>query len=290
MNFRFLLIGLLAFVISNMAYSQDDLLALLEDETPEESYEVRATFKGTRLINGHSIETRKKNTLIFLISHRFGEINSGSYQFFGLDQSNIRIALEYAISDRFNTGFGRNSFEKTFDGYLKYKLIGQTTSSVPVSVSLLSSATIKTLKDNIFVEDVSTSDRMAFVHQVLVARKFSSGFSFQLMPSYVHFNAITLEQKRNDLFALGAGGRIKLTQRLSLNAEYYFQINTLSRDTYNSIAIGVDIETGGHVFQLHLTNSQSMIEKGFIAETTNDFFGGNIHFGFNISRAFQLGN
>lgn len=280
------------FLIATLyASAQDDLLDLLDAESSKQSYLVDATFKGTRLINGHSVETRHKNNLDFIISHRFGELSGGAYEFFGLDQSNIRIGLDYGVTDRFNIGVGRNSFQKTYDGYLKYRLLRQSTGhkAMPISATWFSSMAIKTVKDPEYDDVIDFSDRLAYTHQLLIARKFNSALSLQLMPSYVHFNSITEGQDNNDVLALGIGGRIKLTKRISLNAEYYYQFQTLTENTYNSLAIGFDIETGGHVFQLQFTNSQAMIEKGFIAETSNDFFDGDIHFGFNISRTFQLG-
>ncbi len=272
-------------------YSQDDLLDLLDEQIPEETYIVEATFKGTRILNGHSVETRRKNNLDFLISHRFGKINGGAYELFGLDQSNVRIGFDYGVMDRFNIGIGRNSFEKTFDGYLKYRLLRQSTgaNAMPVSVTLFTSGSIKTLKEDLFEDMIGFNDRLAYANQILIAQKINANISLQLMPTYVHFNTIKPDQDNNDIYALGAGGRFKLTQRISVNAEYYHQFNRLQQGTTNAIGIGFDIETGGHVFQLHFTNSQSMVEKGFIAEVNNDFFAGDIHFGFNISRTFQLG-
>ena len=271
--------------------AQDSLLDALEEETQDMSYKVEAIFKGTRLINGHSIETRKKGNLDFLISHRFGTVNSGAYNLFGLDQSNVRIGFDYGITDNINAGFGRNSFQKTFDGYLKYRLVGQKTKGgSPVAVTALASMAIKTLKDPVFEDVIDFSNRLTYAYQVLLARKISPKLSLQLMPTMVHFNALQPEQKTHDIFAGGVGGRVKLTQRLSLNMEYYHQFNTLVTGMQNSLAVGFDIETGGHVFQLHLTNSRAMIEKGFITETTDDFFNGDIRFGFNIARTFQLGN
>jgi len=263
-----LLILFLTMGNSILLIAQDDLLDLLDEETPEETYLVEATFKGTRLINGHSIETRRKNNLDFLISHRFGRINGGPYELFGLDQANVRIGFDYGVTDRFNIGIGRNSFEKTFDGYLKYRLLRQSTGAkaVPLSVTLLGSSSLETLRDPIYEDELEFSDRLAYTAQVLIARKFNSSISLQLMPSFVHFNTIRPEAENND-----------------------YQFNQLLTDARNAIAIGFDIETGGHVFQIHFTNSQSMVEKAFISEVSNDFWNGDIHFGFNISRTFQLG-
>lgn len=271
--------------------AQDDLLDLLNEQEPTETYPVEATFKGTRLINGHSIETRRKNNLDFLISHRFGRVNGGAYELFGLDQANVRISFDYGVTDRFNIGIGRNSFEKTYDGYLKYRLMRQSTGAkqIPLSITLLASSSIKTLRDPIYEDELEFNDKLAHAAQILIARKFNSSISLQLMPSYVHFNTIRPEQENNDIYALGAGGRFKLSQRISMNLEYYYQFEQLTDEAQNAVSIGFDIETGGHVFQLHFTNSQSMVEKGFIAEGSNDFFKGDIHFGFNISRTFQLG-
>ena len=271
--------------------AQDDLMDLLEKEAKPAINYTEATFKGTRLINGHSIETRKKGVLDFIIGHRFGRINSGAYEFFGLDQSNVRIGFDYGLTDRFNIGIGRNSFEKTYDSFLKYKLMRQQTGSrnLPVSVVAFSSIAIKTLRTNDPATELDFTSRLTYTYQLIIARKFSPSFSFQLLPSLVHRNAVLLDLEGNDIYALGAGGRVKLNKRLSLNAEYYYQFNRIPNTLIqNSIALGVDIETGGHVFQLQLTNSRSMIEKGFITETTGNFFQGDIHFGFNISRTFQL--
>ena len=271
--------------------AQDDLMALLEKESEPGINYTEATFKGTRLINGHSIETRKKGVLDFIIGHRFGRINSGAYEFFGLDQSNVRIGFDYGLTNRLNIGIGRNSFEKTYDSFLKYKLMKQQSGSrqLPVSIVAFSSIAIKTLRTNDPATETDFISSLTYTYQIIIARKFSPSFSFQLLPSLVHRNAVLPDLEGNDIYAIGAGGRVKLTKRLSLNAEYYYQFNRIANSLIqNSFALGVDIETGGHVFQLQLTNSRAMIEKGFITETTGNFFRGDIHFGFNISRTFQL--
>jgi len=271
--------------------AQDDLLELLEAEQDKVIQYTEATFKGSRLINGHTIETRKQGTLEFLISHRFGRLNSGAYEFFGLDGANIRLGLEYGLTDWLNIGIGRSSFEKTYDGFIKYKLLRQSKGrrSMPISVVGFSSIAIKTLRENTPSDEVEFYSKLSYAHQLLIARKFDSRLSLQVMPTLIHRNVITEVEQENDLFALGAGGRYKITNRLTLNAEYYYRFNTPEVDMYqNSLSIGVDIETGGHVFQLHVTNSRAMIEKGFIGETTGDFFKGDIHFGFNISRVFNV--
>lgn len=273
-------------------FAQDDLMDIIDKESPRESVITEQTFKGTRLINGHSVETRKKGVLDVIISHRFGRLNAGGYEFFGLDDSNVRLGADYGVTDRLNVGIGRNSFEKTYDGFLKYKLVRQQHGggkNIPVSVVGFSSVALKTLKTGDPAGEPDLQSRLTYCYQVIIARKFSPSFSFQISPTVVHRNAVPENQDDNDIYALGAGGRIKLTKRLSLNAEYYYQFNRVEGSPIeNSVAIGFDIETGGHVFQLHFTNSRAMNEKGFITETTDDFFKGDIHFGFNISRTFQI--
>jgi hypothetical protein len=285
------LLTLLVSLTSFSAMAQDDLLSELENNVVEKtSNYAEATFKGSRLINGHSIITRKKKSLEFLISHRFGKVNTGAYNFFGIDGANVRFALEYGINDRLTVGLGRNSFEKTYDAFAKYNLLRQQTGgfSIPVSVTWLSSTAIKTIKPADQAQVVKTSFSQAvYSHVLLIARKFSPSISWQLMPAMVHRNQV-LEGERNDQFAIGTGGRVKLSKRISLNTEYYHQLSVnVKNTTENSLAIGVDIETGGHVFQLHFTNSQSMVEKGFITETQGNFFKGDVHFGFNITRVFN---
>lgn len=275
------------------AYGQDDLMEILDKETGQESLYTEQTFKGTRLINGHSVETRKRGVLDALISHRFGRLNTGAYELFGLDESNVRLGVDYGISDRLNFGIGRNSFEKTYDSFLKYKLVRQgdrESGAVPLSIVGFSSVALKTLRSSISGQDEPDfNSRLTYSYQLLVGRKFSPAFSFQLAPTFIHRNLVTEFEDPHGIVALGAGGRLKLNKRVSLNAEYYYQFNKAENSLMqNAIAVGFDIETGGHVFQLHFTNSRAMIEKGFITETTGDFFDGDIHFGFNISRTFQL--
>ncbi len=285
-----LLLVFLIIFLSNNLFSQtlDDIL---EQEALTNSTVVSGTFNGTRIMNGQSIETRQKGVLEFLIQHRFGMLNSGAYELFGLDESNIRFGLEYAITDDFATALGRSSFEKVFDGYLKYRLLKQKTGneSVPLSITLFASGAEKTLKDYLPAEKPSFSDRLAYTSQVLIARKFNPHFSLQITPTFIHYNTVPSSIDPKDIFALGIGTKIKISKHISINGEYYYSINSFeSINTKNSIAFGLDIETGGHVFQLIFTNSRAMIEKSFIAETTGDFFNGDIHFGFNISRDFYL--
>lgn len=268
-----------------------DLLDMLEEQAPKIKNYVTATFKGTRILNGHSIENRKKGVTEFVISHRFGRVNLGIDELYGLDQSNIRFALERGITDNLMLGIGRSSFEKTYDGFFKYKVLKQQQgkgTKMPVSMSVFGSVAYRSIKDFEPGKELSFNQQLTYVSQLLIARKFSQGLSLQIIPSYIHKNSVKINEDPHGILALGMGGRIKLTKRMSLNVEYHHTLNPLaSIDATDSMALGVDIETGGHVFQIILSNSITMIEKGFIAESTDRFLKGDIHLGFNISRAFQ---
>ena len=285
------ILNIILYFSISIVYSQNDLLDILEEETKQETSNeiVTSIFKGTRILNGHSVENRKKQELEFIISHRFGRVNLGFDELFGLDQANIRFAFEYGLNDNLTIGIGRSSFEKTFDSFLKYSLIHQTKGekSFPFAISLFGSIAAKTIKDYPPTDKRTFAESLFYVGQVLIARKVSSDFSVQLTPTYIHRNTVKIAEDPYDIFALGFGSRLKLSKRVSLNSEYFHAFNeSMSINARNSLSFGVDIETGGHVFQLILSNSITMIEKSFIAETTGNFFGGDIHFGFNLSRTF----
>lgn len=279
------------FLFSVKVSAQDDLLELAQADDSAGTFFTTATFKATRIINGHSVETIPHKELLFLIQHRFGTLNSGIYNLFGLDQSTIRLGLEYGLTNRLAIGVGRSSLEKTYDNYLKYKLLRQQENSWtrPVTVTAFFSTAIKTLE---FAEDEGSnefSSRLSYTYQLLIARKFNQRFSLQLAPSLVHRNMVSLAKDQNDVYALGLGSRYKLTKRTSFNAEYFYIMPGETADTFkNALSLGFDIETGGHVFQLHVTNSQGMIEKFFIPQIRGTWGNGDIYFGFNISRAFDL--
>ncbi|MFP4469221.1 MAG: DUF5777 family beta-barrel protein [Bacteroidales bacterium] len=273
------------------AQAQDDLMSLLESEEETTSY-TYATFKANRLVLGQSIENPAPGVLVFLIQHHFGHVNSGAYEFWGMDQATIRLGLEYGINDWLAVGIGRSSYKKTFDGFVKAKILRQSTgaANVPVSLSYFASTSLTSLKWQHPERKNYFTSRMAFTHQLLLARKFSAAFSLQLTPTLVHKNLVPEEEDRNDILAMGIGGRVKLSNRISLNAEYFYvlpdQIGSQEYD--NSLSIGFDIETGGHVFQLFFTNSNPIFESGFITETRGKWTDGDIYFGFNISRVFTI--
>ena len=263
-----LLAVVLVFLSGVSAQAQDDLLDFLDDQTDPVPQYALATFKGTKVINTQSIALPSKGVMQFLIQHRFGTINQGAYEFWGLDQASIRLGLDYGVTDWLAVGVGRSSFQKTYDGSLKFRLLRQQTGlhDIPVSLTYFTGLAINGLRWEDPERENYFSSRMSYVHQLLLARKFNDRFSLQLAPTFVHRNLVETLARGNDDYALGIGGRYKITQRVSINWDYYALLkNDVTRDELtNSLSIGVDIETGGHVFQLHATNSQGMVDRSFI--------------------------
>jgi len=251
---------------------------------------VSRTFRGTRVINGHSVEMLREGELDFLISHRFGRLNGGFYELFGLDQATIRFGLEYGLKNWLNVGVGRSSVGKHYDAFVKLRLLPQAVQGgSPLSLNYFGSAAINTLKPPSPELPLPLQDRLAFTHQLLIARKWNERLSTQLMPTLVHYNLVDQRSLPNDVFSLGAAFRYRITKNVALLAEYYYVLpGQLPADKKHALSLGVDINTGSHVFQLHLTNSRGMIEKVFVGETTGDWLKGDIHLGFNIARTFKV--
>ncbi len=272
------------------AQEVDSLLDALT--TPATDY-ASATFKATRIINGHSIEQMKARQLDFRIHHRFGELRGGAYELWGLDQSTIFLGLEYGVSDWLMLGVGRSSYKKAYNGFGKFRLWRQSEGeeNMPVAMSGYAGIDVQTLEWSKPQRENYFSSRLSYIFQLLVARKFNEELSLQVTPTLVHRNLVATALDENDLLALGIGGRYKLSSRISFNAEY-FMVITPGRDgaekPLDALSIGFDVETGGHVFQIMLTNALLMTERGFIGETSGHWSEGGVHLGFNISRVFTL--
>ncbi len=287
---------LLVFFFPVHVFAQSDLDALSKTDSVKKKEYVYATFKGTRVINFESVEVPGKHVLEFIIQHRFGNINSGINNFFGFDEgATIRFGLGYSYNGRLEIGIGRTSYQKMVDGYLKYRLLRQTTdNSMPVSVTLFGSAYCTTLQDpnaeqNGFNKYHYFGDRMSYVFQPIIAKKFSSKFSMQLSPTYIHYNLVDSISDKNDAFVLGISGRYKFTNRMAITFEYGLRYKSYTEQIYyNTMGIGWDIETGGHVFQMFVTNSTGIVDPQFMTQTNTSWQNGGIRIGFNISRAFNI--
>ncbi len=283
---------LLAFgllIMSSSMVKAQDLLDLLGEEEPTTEY-VKNAFKSSRVINGQSMEMIAAGTLDFRILHRFGDISGGAYEFFGLDAASMRMGFDYGITKNFTVGVGRSTAKKELDGFVKYRILQQSTGAKNMPFSLLYVGGITC--DGLKFADTSLTNyftsRLAFYNQLIIGRKFSDRLTLQVSPTFLHRNIVDLASEPNDLYSLGVGGRIKLTQRIALTGDYFYVFNNTDETALNPLSLGVDIETGGHVFQLHFSNAGGMNERAFLADTKSSWSKAEVKFGFNLSRIFQI--
>lgn len=283
--------GWLCVVTATLHAQEGSLLDLLGEE--DQTVFVNNAFKSPRVINGHSMEMLSAGTLDFRILHRFGKISNGLYDIFGLDQASMRLGFDYGITRDLMIGVGRSTLKKEGDAFVKYRIFHQSTGkrNMPVSMVWVSGMTVNGLKEPISNPEVSPTfyRRMAYYHQLIVGRKFSDRFSLQLTPTLLHRNIVDNRLVPNDLFALGIGGRYKFTKRVALVWDYSYAFNRFpGLLSYNPLSLGFDIETGGHVFQLHFSNAVGMNERALLGEPNGNWGKGEIQFGFNLSRVFQV--
>ncbi len=287
------LLSLAFFLTTQFALAQTSLLDELDktNKDDEETTYTKSSFKTNRVINLHSMENTAAGVLDMKISHRFGIIDEGFYDIFGLDNASIRIGADFGVTDNFQIGLNRNSFRKAYDAYGKYRILRQSTGkkNMPITLSLFSSLAVESIKFDNPDRDNKFSSRLFFTNQLIVGRKFSDLFTLQLSPTVVHRNLVPTKSVKNTVLACGVSGRLRLSRRVALNAEYIYVLpDQLAPNFSNSLSLGVDIETGGHVFQLHFTNSNSMSEYSYITQTENNWGKNAIRFGFNVSRVFTV--
>jgi len=281
-GFTISIIGLLIHPLSGQ-----DLDSLLSRSSNSVEGVVIESFKGSRIGNGQSTNLPGNGELQMVIAHRFGKISGGFYEFFGLDQATMRMGFDYGINDWLAAGFGRSTMEKTWDLYVKSKIVGQRTDGSPVNFSLYAASSVNTLKNVYPSGNDGFGDRVSVAVQGLVSRKFKR-FSLQLAPVYVHTFYDPRTSGSEDLFSAGMAASIRLTRFMDLTAEYYAAIVKPSHDITNPFTLGVDFDTGGHQFQLVFTNAQAMFEKGLLSNTIGKWTAGDIYFGFNLVRTFYM--
>lgn len=295
------LLFIFLFVSAHATYAQDNLMKMLDDSAPAENTKVFATFKDTKIINVQTIETVKKQTLAFGISHRFGNVSTGAHGFYGFDSAdNIRFSFDYGITDKLMIGIGRSKVRELLDGSIKYRFLEQTqNNNVPISIALYGCAGLTPMKDADGSLD-QFAHRLSYCSQLIIARKFGSRLSLELLPTYVHRNYVgglvndnNLSHETNDLLALGVGGRVKVTKRSAVIFDYYqtfslYRSNNDEDPYFAPLSIGYEIETGGHVFHINFTNSSGIIENDYIPYSDDNWLDGDFKLGFNISRVFNL--
>lgn len=266
------------------------LLKEVEDSIPA-NQKVTSAFKSTRVINAHSIEMLHKGNLDFRIMHRFGFISSGVKQLYGLDNASMRISFDYGITDNTTIGFGRSTFRKELDLFLKTRLLQQSTGlkAMPFSLVIAAGGLVWT-EESFATVKPDFGDRSSYYVQLIAGRKFNSVFSLQLSPIVVHSGTPVNAGDDKTLFAMGGGARLKVSRRMAITLDYHHPFGSLNGNSTDPLSMGVDIETGGHIFQLQFSNATGMNERAYITETSGNFFKGDIRFGFNLSRIFKLGN
>ncbi len=280
------------------AKAQDDLMNMLNSESSNKPVPVFATFKSTRVITGQSIEHVAAKHLNFVILHRFGEVNKGAYELWGLDMANMRLVFDYGITDRIQVGFARSSMNKTYDGNLKIKLLKQSKGKggSPISLSYYGNVAINSMKWQDTSRQNYFTSRMSYFNQIIIARKFGDKLSLQITPTVVHQNLVKYTSDLNTTYALGLGGSIKLNRSFRFNFEYYPRLtgrdmlSASGSKLYDYLALGVDIETGGHVFQIMVCNGLGMLEQQMVRETTTQWSNAGVRLGFNINRTFSMGH
>jgi opacity protein-like surface antigen len=296
---RLILFFILFTGLFTVSYAQDNLMAMLDsnDAAPIKIKKeaVTATFKATRIIDGSSVQNLGAGVLDFRISHRFGDMNQGTTNFFGLDNATTRLGLDYGITKWLMVGIAHNTFDKENDGFLKWRILQQRKRGTPITLSYVGAISIQTTPAPTLPAGDTWlyTNRMYYAHQLLIARKFNERLSLQLMPTIIHYNLVDSDKFSNNTIAIGVGGRIKVSKRIAITGEYYYRATNADmlvngQTTHNALSIGVDIETGGHVFQLMLTNAQGMTERTYIGQTIDSWSNGGLHFGFNISRVFTI--
>ena len=274
------------FLFPVFLFAQDDLLNEIDQESPEDNY-ATATFKGLKIVNFESTKLTAKKEFTLVVAHRFGSVENGLDSFFGLDDAVTRLNFIYGISDAVNVSVSRSSFQKIYEAAVKYRLTKQRENGSPFTIVGFNSILINTALDKANLPKLEFKNRIGYTVQALIARKMNKNLSLQLAPTFFHDNYVLDNNQDNSQFALGFGGRYKLAKRWSINADYGLHLNRSSTSPFkNPLSIGVDLETGGHVFQMHFTNAQAMNTNGFLGQGTGDWSDGDIYFGFNLSRVF----
>ena len=269
-----------------LTYSQEDLLDEIDSDSIGNEY-ATAAFKGLKIVNFESTKLVAKEDFTLIVSHRFGSIENGFDSFFGLDDAVTRLNFIYGLSDAINIGVSRSSFQKIYEVSTKYRLLRQVEHGSPFTIVGFNSLLINTALSKNNLPLIEFKHRLGYTAQLLISRKMSTNFSVELAPTFFHDNYVIINEQDNSQFALGLGGRYKLTKRWSLNADYGWHLNRASNSPFkNPLSIGVDLETGGHVFQMHFTNAQGMNTNTFLGQSTGDWTDGTIYFGFNLSRVF----
>lgn len=279
----YLMKKLVLFLFPLLTYAQNDLLSGVD--VPVAKEKVTSAFKALKIVNLESTKVAAKGDLYFVVAHRFGSIQDGFEGFYGLDNANTQIKFIYGLTNGVHVSAARSQL--AYDFAVKYALFPQIKEGFPVTITGFNSVSINnTLKESTYPE-LQFDNRLTYVAQLLISRKFSEKLSLQVAPTFFHENFVENPMQNNTQYAMGIGGRYKFSKRWSLNIDYAAHLNRASNSLYrNPLSIGFDLETGGHVFQMHFTNSQGIDEAGYLARTSGNWNKGDVFFGFNLARVF----
>ena len=284
MRYPFIFILLLVCAFSTA--QEDDLLSEIDTDSLGNQY-ASAVFKGLKIVNFESTKLVAKKELTFIVSHRFGSVENGFDSFFGLDDAVTRLNFVYGLTEAINIGVSRSSFQKIYEASAKYRLARQKENSFPFTIVAYNSILVNTALEKENLPKLEFKDRLGYTVQVLVSKKVSTNLSLEIAPTFFHDNFVAYDEQHNSQYAIGLGGRQKLGKRWSINLDYGWHLNRADGSPFkNPLSIGFDLETGGHVFQMHFSNAQAMNTNGFLGQATGDWSDGNIYFGFNLSRVF----
>jgi len=281
-----ILLVVLVLLSSILSFAQEDLLGELENDVVIDST-VTSAFKGLKIVNFESTKLAANGDFYFVIAHRFGSIKDGIDEFFGLDTSSIRFSLIWGLTDWLNLGVSRSSFNKMYDITAKYRLIEQKENGFPVTIVGFNSLEINSAIDEEQYSNFEFKHRVTYLMEALISRKVNEKLSLELVPAVFHENFVINDDQDNTQYAIGGGGRYKISKFVTLNMDYAYHLNRASNSIYNNpLSLGVDIETGGHVFQLIFSNAQPMYDTGYLTNASGDWTEGDVFFGFNLSRVF----
>jgi hypothetical protein len=252
----------------------------------EEEKPLKNVFMGTRFINLHSANVPAKNELQMLIQHRFGDISGGFYDFFGLDYASMRLGFEYGITDDLNLGIGRSSYMKTFDSFVKYRILTQS-STMPLTLTATVAGSFPTIKDVIPEEYSDFTEKASGDIQLHIVKSFKK-FAVQVSPGYIGTGYIPVESDSYSFFTVAFGGAVKLAKKVTFNIEYLHRFED-EIDNTNPFSASIDLGTSGHLFQIMISNVQQMYDQGIITNPEGgDWTEGHLFLGFNLIRAFNF--
>ena len=274
----------LSIFASGFAFAQEDLLKDIDTIQTKTTDTSQPAFKALQIVTGQSTKLPAKKEWYIVVAHRFGDVSKGFKEFFGLDDASTKLGVIYGATDWLSLSLSRETNLKTFESGAKYRLVKQS-ENFPVDIVGYNVLAVNTdlSKDN--YPHLQFGDRLSYLTQALISRRFSDDFSLQLTPSYVHKNLYEPLIEDKNQFLTGLGGRYKISKRISINAEYF--VNFDNHSFYkNPLSLGMDIETGGHVFQLLFTNSQLNSDIGYLTNASGKWEKGQIFFGFNLYRVF----